>query len=363
MDDILKSRYIAEARFFRALYYFQLVKAFGDVIKVTSLNPPSDLKRTSKDEIYEDLIIPDLLYAIENLPEKDAYASKDVGRATKGAAYTVLADVYLFNNDFINAELYALEVIQSLKYDLETDFSTVFSLEGEHGIESVLEIGALPEENPTLGGNQFANTQGVRGVPNRGWGFNRPSIDLINSFETNDSRKDATIIFLGEVLDGITILGDVSTPDTTFTDASNTVVKEIETYNQKVWVPGSTTVEEWGYNLRVYRYAEVLLIAAEALNENGKTAPALTYLNLVRDRAGLEDFENTDKNLIREQIWKDRRSELAMESKRFFDLVRQERASEVLGDLGFIANKHNLLPIPQNEIDLSKGLLSQNPNW
>jgi len=165
------------------------------------------------------------------------------------------------------------------------------------------------------------------------------------------------------VLDGITILGDVSTPDTTFTDASNTVVKEIETYNQKVWVPGSTTVEEWGYNLRVYRYAEVLLIAAEALNENGKTAPALTYLNLVRDRAGLEDFENTDKNLIREQIWKDRRSELAMESKRFFDLVRQERASEVLGDLGFIANKHNLLPIPQNEIDLSKGLLSQNPNW
>ena len=113
----------------------------------------------------------------------------------------------------------------------------------------------------------------------------------------------------------------------------------------------------------IVRNGNIFNFNIRLLNENGKTAPALTYLNLVRDRAGLEDFENTDKNLIREQIWKDRRSELAMESKRFFDLVRQERASEVLGDLGFIANKHNLLPIPQNEIDLSKGLLSQNPNW
>lgn len=363
MDENLKNRYIAEARFFRAFFYFQLVKAFGDVPKVTSLNPPNDLIRTDKDEIYEEVIIPDLLFAIEYLPEKDEYPSSDMGRATKGAANTVLADVYLFNNDFVNAELYALEVIQSLKYDLETDFSTAFSLEGEHGIESVLEIGTLPEENTTEGGNQYANTQGVRGVPNRGWGINRPSVDLINSFETNDERKDATIIFLGDVLDGITILGDESTPDVTYTDETNTVIKEIETYNQKVWVPGSTTIEEWGYNVRIYRYAEVLLIAAEALNENGKTDPALTYLNLIRYRAGLIDFSSTDKNEIREQIYKDRRSELAMEGKRFFDLIHQGRGGDVLGNLGFIESKHNLFPIPQSEIDLSDGLLSQNPNW
>ncbi|HSH25110.1 MAG TPA: RagB/SusD family nutrient uptake outer membrane protein, partial [Massilibacterium sp.] len=363
MDEELKIRYIAEARCLRALYYFQLVKAFGDVPMVTSAYPPANLSRTNKDEIYDDIIITDLEFAIENLPEKNEYASSDVGRVTKGTARTLLADVYLFRNDFINAELYALQVIQSLQYSLEPDFSAAFSLQGQHGTESILEIGALPEENITLGGNQYANTQGVRGIPNRGWGFNRPSIDLINSFETGDIRKDATIIFLGEILDGITILGDESTPDTTYTDETKTVIKEIETYNQKVWVPGSTTIEEWGYNVRIYRYAEVLLIAAEALNENGKPALALDYLNEVRERAGLTDYEILDKTQLREQIWKDKRSELALEGKRYFDLIRQGRAGDVLGSLGFVSGKHELLPIPQNEIDLSNGLFNQNPNW
>lgn len=363
MDENLKNRYIAEARCLRAFCYFQLVKAFGDVPKVTSAYPPADLVRTNKDEIYDDVIVADLEFAIENLPEKDEYASSDIGRTTKGAARTILADVYLFRNDFINAELYALQVIQSLQYGLESDFSNAFSLQGQHGTESIFEIGALPEENPTLGGNQYANTQGVRGIPNRGWGFNRPSMDLINSFEAGDLRKDATIIFLGEVLDGITILGDGSTPDITYTDESNTVIKEMETYNQKVWVPGSTTVEEWGYNVRIYRYAEVLLIAAEALNENGKPSLALDYLNEVRTRAGLLDYEILDKTQLREQIWKDKRSELALEGKRYFDLIRQGRAGEVLGSLGFISGKNELFPIPQAEIDLSNGLLIQNPNW
>jgi starch-binding outer membrane protein, SusD/RagB family len=363
MDEELKTRYIAEARFFRALFYFKLVQAFGDVPKVISVNPPNNLTRTDKDEIYSEIIIPDLLFAIENLPEKDQYASTDLGRATKGAAQTVLADVYLFQNDFVNAELYALDVIESLQYDLEPDFSTAFSLSGQHGTESVLEIGALPKEDPVQGGNQYANTQGVRGDPNRGWGFNRPSFDLINSFEEGDLRKDATIIFLGEILDGITINGDPNTPDTTYTDESHTVIKELETYNQKVWVPGTTTVEEWGYNVRLYRYAEVLLIAAEALNENGNSPQAVIYLNIVRERAGLDDFESSDQTLIREQIWKERRSELAMEGKRYFDLVRQGRAYNVLGSLGFIQGKHELLPIPQSEIDLSNGLLTQNPLW
>jgi hypothetical protein len=365
MDEELQTRYIAEARCLRALYYFQLVKAFGDVPMVTSAYPPANLGRTNKDVIYDDVIIADLEFAIENLPEKNEYASSDLGRVTVGAARTILADVYLFRNDFINAEIYALQVIQSVKYNygLEPDFLDAFSLQGQHGTESILEIGALPEENPTLGGNQYANTQGVRGVPNRGWGFNRPSMDLINSFETGDIRKDATIIFLGEVLDGITILGDESTPDITYTDETNTVIKEMETYNQKVWVPGSTTVEEWGYNVRIYRYAEVLLIAAEALNENGKPSLALDYLNEVRDRADLADYEILDKTQLREQIWKDKRSELAMEGKRYFDLIRQGRAGDVLGDLGFISGKNELFPIPQSEIDLSNGLFIQNPNW
>src|SRR6185295_8608104 len=100
-----------------------------------------------------------------------------------------------------------------------------------------------------------------------------------------------------------TILGDISTPDTTWTDSSHTTISQIETYNQKVWVPGTTTTEEWGYNIRVIRYAEVLLIAAEALNEDGKSSEALTYLNMVRQRAGLNDITETDQTLLRQIIW------------------------------------------------------------
>ncbi|MBE9467644.1 MAG: RagB/SusD family nutrient uptake outer membrane protein [Bacteroidetes bacterium] len=363
MDGKLKNRLIAEAKFFRAFSYFQLIKAFGDVPEVTIENPPYNLIRTDKNKIYQDIIIKDLEFAIEFLPFKDKYGSADIGRITKGAAGTLLADVYLFRNDFVNSEKYALQVIESMKYDLEDNYSDAFSIKGQHGIESVFEIAALPEENPTLGGNQYANTQGVRGTPNRGWGFNRPSMDLINSFEEKDIRKDATIIFLNEVIDGITIVGDRTTPDITYTDETNTVIKEMETYNQKVWVSGSTTVEEWGYNVRIYRYAEVLLIAAEALNENGNQPLALDYLNKVRKRAGLDDSDIIDKEILRNQIWKERRLELALECKRYFDLIRQDRAYNILGDKGFIKGKNELLPIPQNEIDLSNGLLKQNPKW
>ncbi|HYV92031.1 MAG TPA: RagB/SusD family nutrient uptake outer membrane protein [Chitinophagales bacterium] len=364
MDESLKKRYIAEARFLRAMFYFNLVRAFGDVVKVTTVIADPNLTRSPKDEIYNEVIIPDLLFAIDNLPEQSDYAAEDVGRASRGAAKSLLAKVYLYQKDFVNAEKYSLEVINSGQYTLESDFANAFSLAGQFGAESVFEIGSRPLEGDlSQGANQFANTQGVRGNPNKGWGFNRPSVNLMNSFEPGDKRRDATIIFLGETIDGVPIVGDVSTPDTTWSDSSHTIISEIETYNQKVWVPGTTTAEEWGYNIRVIRYAEVLLIAAEALNEDGQGNAGLPFLNMVRERAGLNDITETDQTLLRQIIRNERRYELAMEGDRFFDLVRTGQAAQVLGPLGFVVGKNELFPLPQSEIDLSGGRLTQNPGW
>lgn len=369
MDVDLRNRYVAEARFLRGLYYFDLVRAWGGVPLVTSITPPLKLQRSSADSIYT-LIKSDLEFAINNLPEKSSYSASELGRATKGAAKSLLAKVYLFRRDvskgdFVNAETLLLEVINSEEYDLEPDFADATSKYGEHGTESVFEVGAMETEGAV--GNQYANTQGVRGTPNRGWGFNRPSEDLRFSFDETDPRREATIIDLGDVLDGIEILGDGTTPDFTYDDEGNII--ERECYNQKVWIPGTSTNTQFGHNRRLIRFADVLLLAAEALNENEKSDQALTHLNKVRERARggnpsiLPDITVTSQDELRDLIIEERRFELAMEGHRFWDLVRTGKAPEVLGPLGFVAGKHELMPIPQNEIDLSQGTLLQNPNW
>ena len=364
MDATLKNRYLGEARFLRGLYYFDLVRAWGGVPLVTGLNPPLQLKRSTAEEIYAQ-IIEDLLVAVENLPEKTEYPADQLGRASKGAAKALLAKVYLYRNDFPNAEKYSLEVINSNLYDLEPIFTDANGVNGEHGIESVFEIGAQGVEAEA--GNQYANVQGVRGTPNRGWGFNRPTPALRNSFEPGDPRLKGTIIDLGDVIDGVTILGDGLTPDETKDGQGNLL--ETECYNRKVWTPGENVPLQFGHNRRIIRYADVLLIAAEALNENNKPAQALIHLNRVRERARegnnsiLPDRTETNKDLLRDLILEERRHELALEANRFWDLVRTGKAAGVLGPLGFITGKNELLPIPQTEIDLSQGTLEQNPNW
>lgn len=360
MDETLKTRYIAQARFLRALHYFQLARSFGDIPKVTALNPPDDLSRSPKEEIYNEIIIPDLIFARDNLPIKTEWSSQDAGRATKHAAQALLAKAYLYTNKHELAADEAMGVINSGLYDLEMDYSSAFRPEGEFGIESVFEVGALPFGTGSPGGNQFANTQSVRGVPNRGWGFNRPTLDLINSFDEDDIRMDATVIFLGEILDGVLIEGDSSTPDETL-DADGNVI-QIETYNQKVWVPGTGTDEPFGYNVKEMRYGEVLLIAAESLNEEGSSGPALTELNKLRSRAGLEDINETDQSILRALILTERRHEMALEQERFYDLVRTGNAPDVLGPLGFVSGKHEVFPIPSSELLLNSSL-TQNSGW
>jgi starch-binding outer membrane protein, SusD/RagB family len=366
MNEELKTRYIAEARFLRALYYFDLGRAWGGVPIVESTIPPLQVARSTAEEVY-DFIEQDLLDAAGVLPEKSELDAIDMGRASRGAAKALLAKAYLFQGDFANAEKYALEVILSGEYDLEADFINANGEAGENGVESVFEIGALNVESGSGPGNQYANTQGVRGTPNRGWGFNRPSIDLRQSFEPGDPRQNGTIIELGDVIDGILIRGDGTTPDQE-TD-ENGVVVEFESYNRKVWIAGENTITQWGHNRRLLRYADVLLMAAEALNENNKPDQSLVHLNRVRQRARggndaiLPDIAETEKSALRDIILRERRNELALEGHRFWDLVRTGKAPAVLGSRGFVSGKHELLPIPQTEIDISQGTLTQNPNW
>jgi hypothetical protein len=361
MNAALQTRLIAEAKFLRAYFYFNLVRWFGDLPLVTKQLTQDEFKqsRTKTADIYTQ-IIADLKAAIEVLPEKSKYNADDLGRATKGAARGLLAKVYLTTKDYTNAEKYALEVINSNEYALLPDYAQIFTREGENSSESVLEVQATVSTERYDGGSQYNEVQGVRGEPNLGWGFNRPSDSFVLEFEPGDPRREATILYEGEALP----------------DGSDIVHKNPRIFNarfnQKAWVPTHPGGNGSGPgNIRLLRYSDVVLIAAEAANENGKTADALKYLNLVRKRARgananiLPDVTETDKVKLRDKIWHERRVELGLEQQRWFDLVRTGRAEAAMIKNGksFTKNKHELLPIPQAEIDLSAGTLIQNPGY
>ncbi len=360
MDAALRDRLVGEAKFLRGYFYFNLVRWFGDVPLITRPLPPDEFKqpRATKEQVYAQ-IIKDLEEAAAVLPA--THSAADRGRVTRGSANGMLAKVYLTLGDFQRTEQYALTVINSGTYALFPNYERLFQQEGQMSSESVFEVVTTADQQG-LGGSQFNEVQGVRGVPNLGWGFNRPSDDLIRAYEPGDPRREATILYVGEVLpDGTAIVED--NPETIN-----------ERYNQKAWVPRRPDGRNGagGGNIRILRYADVLLMAAEALNENGKTQEALTYLNQVRTRARgtrpatvLPNVTVTDRAQLRQRIWQERRVELAMEQQRWFDLLRQGRAGAVMKALGknFQEGKHELFPIPQNEVDLSGGLITQNPNY
>ena len=364
MDTKLRDRLVGESRFLRAYCYFRLVQWYGDVPIITRPLGGDEYftqERKPVSEVY-DLIEQDLLAAIPALLEKSEYAQTDLGRATKGAAKGILAKLYMLKKDYPSAENYCLEIINSNEYSLLNRYADNFLPVGENAEESIFEIGAVALQAAAAGpgATPYNMIQGVRGIPNLGWGFNRPSDDLIAAYEVGDPRRQATIIFVGEVLpDGATIVQD--NPD---------IVNE--RFNQKAWVPDHLGLQDNGPgNIRLMRYSDVLLLAAEALNENGKSAEALIYLEMIRGRArGTNNFiippvTTTDQSELREIIYHERRVELAMEQHRWFDLLRWGRAAEVMQAAGkdFVAGTHELLPLPQTEIDLSGGRLQQNPGY
>jgi starch-binding outer membrane protein, SusD/RagB family len=364
MPVSLRERLLGEAKFLRAFNYFRLVQWFGDIPLVTTQLTEDQFftqKRNAKSEIYA-LVEQDLKDAIVSLPEKSKYPTNDLGRATKGAAKGILAKLYMVQKKYAEALVLCDEIIASGEYTLMPNYNQIFTRAGEFGSESMFEIGAVALQAAIAGSGAtpYNMVQGVRGVPNLGWGFNRPSDDLIQNYEAGDPRRQATIIYVGEVLpDGLTIV------------QNNPEILNPR-FNQKAWVPAHVGLQDNGPgNIRLLRYADIILLGAEAANELGQNSKALEYVNMTRKRARgtntfiLKDLTITDQAELRTAIRKERRSELAMEQLRWFDLQRWGIQNEVMTKIGkpFVANKHELFPLPQTEIDLSAGSLGQNPGY
>ncbi|UOY05851.1 RagB/SusD family nutrient uptake outer membrane protein [Muricauda sp. SCSIO 64092] len=345
IDEGLRTRLIGECKFLRALNYFWLVRTFGDL----PLQDVDLIERVPTSEVYA-FIEQDLMEAIAALPEKSEYPPQDLGRATRGAAQALLAKVYLYQERWQDAADMANTVMNSGEYDLEPDYATVWRATTENGIESIFELQGRGEII-AHGIQQYSSTQGARGPDGFGWGFNTPSEDLLNAFESeNDAiRRDATIIFRGETLfDGRVINPGVENPR----------------YNEKAYSSLNAGQGDGDKNIRILRFAEILLIRAEALNELGQSSEALVPLNRVRSRVSLPDVTATNQNELRLAIWKERRLELAMEHDRWYDLLRQGRAAEVMNALGFPfeVGKHELYPIPNDQL-IQTPEMRQNPGW
>ncbi len=357
-NSSLKDRYLAEAKFIRAYAYFRLVRAFGDV--PLRLHVPVDasefnIPRTPAAEVWA-AIEQDLTDAAAVLPA--TYGASEVGHATKGAALALHAKAAMYQKKW-DQVLSLTNEVMGLGYSLFPNYYTLFRIANENSVESVFEIQAAYKPGDCdFSNSQYSQVQGVRASVGGGWGFNVPTQALVNAYEADDPRKDATIIFRGE-----------TTPDGDVIPATG----DNPMYNQKSYVPFAQYPGECSegsmQNIRVIRFAEVLLMNAEAANELGQSAAALTSLNKVRARARggnagiLPDVTTTDQVQLRTAIWHERQVELAMEFDRFFDVIRQGRGEAIFGVKGFKPNKNELWPVPQNEIDLSTGVLTQNPGY
>ncbi|WP_300978037.1 RagB/SusD family nutrient uptake outer membrane protein [Flavobacterium sp.] len=351
-DANLRNRLMGEAKFLRAFMYFTLVKCYGGVPIVDRLPNPSStedrqmlLTRKTASEVYA-FIETDLIDAIAALPEKSAYAANEKARASKGAAYALLAKVNLYQKKW-------QKVVDNCNavtgYSLAPDYATMFRLAGENDAESIFEIQGVGSI-PARGIQGYSNTQGARGAGGWGWGFNTPSQSLVDAYEAGDVRKNATIIFRGTTLyDGRIVPTTVENPR----------------YNYKAYSSNFTDLWETDTNIKYLRFAEVLLMKAEALNELGQTSAAIPLLNQIRNRAGLANTTALSQADVRRAIWKERRVEMAFEHDRFFDVVRTGQAVAAFAADGktFVAGKHELFPIPQSFIRQAAGLSSQNPNY
>jgi hypothetical protein len=357
-----KNQYTGEAEFLRALAYFNLVRIFGDVPLITanlSIDDSYKSGREKVDNIYDQLIIKDLLDATKKLPVK--YSAADIGKATQGAAKSLLGKVYLTRKDFVNAEA-TLNNVTTLGYSLLKNFNDLFDYtKDEHHSEYIFDIEyeqGLGNEGSTFttqfsvsfqGAGVIANYMATAyGLPPAGGNDQGcPADALFAAFDPNDLRKDIT------VAKGFTYNG-VYTPIST---------TGIGSFTKKYMTP-MIKANDSRANWKVIRYADVLLMYAEALNENGKTTDALTYLNQVRARAGLPGFTNISKDDTREKIYQERRFELYLEGHRWFDLVRTGRALAVCQSLG-MKPYMTLFHIPQTQIEIinNPAIFPQNPGY
>ncbi len=356
---------LAETRFLRAYYLFELVKWFGP-LPFNVDNPDNRilfgdqdvLERQSEEVIYA-TIESDLTFAAANLPAVQA----ETGRATRGAAQALLGKAYLYQEKFTDAAAILDEVINTGPYDLLQDYSTMFENFNENNIESVFEVQYTDVEGAGFGclqcseGNVAVGFNGIRNytgpVFESGFSFNVPTQEVYEAFDPSDVRRDVAILDIEawaaanpevSYVEGfehtgyynrkyIARQGDLNTPDANLTNPNN---------------------------YRAIRFADVLLMAAEAHNRTGNDTRAQQYLNRVRNRAGLGDISETG-TALRLAIYEERRLELVGEGHHFFDLVRTGRAAQEIP--GFTSGKHELFPIPSIEIELAGNRWSQNPGY
>ncbi|HKK12737.1 MAG TPA: RagB/SusD family nutrient uptake outer membrane protein [Flavobacteriaceae bacterium] len=369
-----KNNVIAQARFLRAYYYFELVKWFGDVPmaidKRIQFGDQFNIDRTPKAEVYAQ-IEQDLIYATANLP----YVQNEAGRVTKGAAQALLGKAYLYQDKFAEAAEVLEDVINNGPYDLvmatrNVEGLTIFPIfenDDENNVESVFEIQYTDKEGAGFGclqcseGNVAVGFNGIRNytgpVFDSGFSFNVPTQEMVDEFEDDDTIRKNTAI--------LDINAWAETTGATF----GTGYEHTGYFNRK-YIARKGDLNTGDANLtnpnnyRAIRFADVLLMAAEALNRGGiSDTRAQGYLNRVRRRA----FGDTNHDVtatgtdLTNAIYHERRVELVGEGHRFFDLVRTGRAAQEID--GFTAGKNEVFPIPLIEIQLAGNRWTQNPGY
>ncbi|MDN3581414.1 RagB/SusD family nutrient uptake outer membrane protein [Mucilaginibacter flavus] len=361
IDAAVKANLKGQAQFLRSFYYFELVQYFGGVplhLKEVTSVAEASLPRSSVNDVYKQ-IIADATSAAGLLPAKQT----TVGMVTKGSAKTLLGYVYMTLKQYPAAET-SLTDVTSLGYSLLPDYASVFA--SRNTAESIFEVQYLegPQGQQSNFAFQFApnisnvkNILGVSGDNKTTGGWNKPTPDLIAAYEAGDTRKNASIAFSYVDGDGNTV--------------NDTYCKK---YTHGPYATFNNTGDDW----IVYRYADVLLLLAECLNEEGKSAQAIPYLNQVRVRAGLAVTTAASQVGLRAAIAKERRVELAFENHRWLDLVRTGQAINTMTAFGVkikqaqpylpssaylnITQNRLIFPIPQSEIDINSKL-TQNPGY
>jgi len=365
-DEKLKQQYLAEAKFLRAFAHFHLVRLFGEIPLHTEeiLNPADAFSegKATVEEVYV-TIIQDAKDAIENLPA--SYDANNVGRVTKGAAHTLLGEVYLTRKQYAEAASNFLEVTK-LGYSLMPDYASCFDPNSKNNAESVFEVQfdqAIEGENSNfifMFGPRNAKVQLIGFSGNLG-GSNIPTPSIYNAYETGDVRRDKSI----------QLFSDPSNASFSESKAFDGKMPFIKKYYHAPYIEDGRSNENWP----VYRYAHVLLMLAEAQNETGSGDP-YTHLNLVRKRAGLAPLSGLSKDALREAIAKEQRVEVAFEDHRWYQLLRTGKAIEVmtahgveekkrlsrLSNASYDVEAYKLLfPIPQREVQVNG--IEQNEGW
>jgi len=352
MDAQVKDRVLGEAYFLRAYYYYNLAIRFGGVPLVkTTRGADKTPSKSSIDDTWA-FIEEDLVAAAEKLPLKSSYGSDDIGRADKGAARSLLGIIYLFHEKWQDAYTTFGQVVNSGEYSLLPNFGNLFLPEYDNASESVFETQAKEGEDAAYSNGFNFWVRPRNGSTIFGLGFCMPTQDLVGEFETGDPRLRLTVIRNGDII-------SEEVKDNPFNSAWAPETG-MSCGKYVVDVPVGVYAEKHGQNMKNIRYAEVLLGYAEAAFRTGNKPEAVAKINMVRARARagntgiLPDVKVTDD--VFAAIVHERRVELALEGKRYFDLVRWGLAEQELGSLGYQSARKGLYPIPQSELDVNPNL-------